>query len=264
MAIEYRIDKDPRPIFIGYEELDHDFRAINEDFYHENFNPDAFPFYNIYKSGNKFIIKMNVAGYKQDSLNVSIHDGVLMVEGSRDVKPDNSEVVFVGLKDPDKFGRCFRIADTITLKEVWLSDGMMTMVLEKNVPDNSGDFNINDSDGDIKKPIVVTPPAPPVVEPTPEPVVVAPEPTPAPVVVPTPIVVAPEPAPVVEEPKPEPVIEPTPALVDPVVVAPIPVEVPVEPAPVVDAGPVIVEPMVEPAPIVDAPVVDANNAVANT
>ncbi len=252
MAQDYHFDKDPTPIFVGFQEVDHDLQGAAAELSQPEFDPGVFPFYKIYKDAAHYRIDLHCASYKQHELDVQVDDdGVMSITGNR-VPFAGMDTVFDGISQPDSFKRNFRLADNLTIDTVGYADGCLSVLMKIQFLDRKGDYSADFKEGDT--PVVEAPPAPDAPVAPPAPVAVDPEPVvePAPVPAPAP---APEPDPVapaapVTDPQP-PAVAPTEAPVDPAPVAP--------PADVVPAADVVAPDA--PAPAVDVP---AEAPVANT
>jgi HSP20 family molecular chaperone IbpA len=295
MAISYVFDKDPKPIYIGYDEIDADLRAANEELYRPEFDPTKFPFYNILKFKDiGFTIQIYVPGFKKSDLDVSIDGDILTVNG-KSVPVSDDVMFFKGMEVPNEFKRSFHLSDNVKVAKVGLDSGIMSIeILRLNVEPKHTDIPVDFNDPatpDFDTPVVEGNTSPLVVAPTPnndvgvvtvdpsvsQSNVVSVDPTPV-AVDSTPAVVVPEPQPV----QPSDQISDTPVTVDPpaVEVAPNtdqpfpsvvdssspPVQVDPQPAPVVPE-PVVVTPdpvpQVQPEtnPVVDPLVQPLDNAV---
>lgn len=116
---------------IGFDEL---FRRITE----LEKPQTGFPPYDIIKnSDEKFVIKMAVAGYTKDQVEVTLNEGKLIVTGK--IKSNNTtenlEFLYKGIAERD-FTRSFTLADTIEVDKVTLSDGILLISLRNVIPDN--------------------------------------------------------------------------------------------------------------------------------
>ena len=99
---------------------------------------DNYPPYNIAKTGeDDYQIIMAVAGFTMDDLNIVLQDGELAVSGKIQ-KPDNAldDVQYlhrgIGLR---AFERKFRLADHIQVTEADLKDGLLTISLIREIPE---------------------------------------------------------------------------------------------------------------------------------
>lgn len=116
---------------IGFDEL---FRRITE----LEKPQTGFPPYDIIKnSDEKFVIKMAVAGYTKNQVEVTLNEGKLVVTGKikSDIPKENYEFLYKGIAERD-FTRSFTLADTIEVDKVTLSDGILLISLRNVIPDN--------------------------------------------------------------------------------------------------------------------------------
>ena len=98
---------------------------------------DNYPPYNIEKLGeDKYRITMAVAGFTGDDLNLVIQDGELTVSGSgRDKAADEGvQILHHGIA-ARAFQRTFRLADHIQVTGAELKDGLLTINLVREVPE---------------------------------------------------------------------------------------------------------------------------------
>jgi molecular chaperone IbpA len=96
----------------------------------------GFPPYNVRKDKNEYIIEMAVAGFSKNDLGVHVEDGVLSVSTKnekKDVSPEDS-YVYRGIAERS-FKRSWTLSDDVVVKHADLIDGMLTISLEKIVPE---------------------------------------------------------------------------------------------------------------------------------
>lgn len=109
-----------------------------------------YPPYNLLKIGdNTYRIELAVTGFETDEINVTLSSKILKIEGTRQIKqqPANTVVLHSGLAARN-FTRRFALADYIEVTNVSKKNGLLTIDLERNVPDQ-GDFlkiQINDKE----------------------------------------------------------------------------------------------------------------------
>jgi molecular chaperone IbpA len=83
---------------------------------------------------NETIIEMAVAGYKEEDLKVEYFKNTLTVTGSK-VSPNAVHSKIVGEIARRSFVRSFAIADDCEIKEVSLSDGILSISVVQNIPE---------------------------------------------------------------------------------------------------------------------------------
>jgi len=80
-------------------------------------------------------ISIAVAGFAKKEIDVTVHEGVLKIEGKKKLKKDDGEVVYQGIAARD-FSLTFALAEYYEVKSASLEDGMLTVTLFKNVPED--------------------------------------------------------------------------------------------------------------------------------
>lgn len=99
---------------------------------------DTYPPYNIEKHGeDDYKIVMAVAGFSMDDLNIVLHDGELTVSGSIRDKEDAESGIHVlhrGIATRN-FERTFRLADYIQVTGADMKDGLLTISLVHEIPE---------------------------------------------------------------------------------------------------------------------------------
>ena len=98
-----------------------------------NGNTTGFPPYNIRKDEeNLYTIEMAVAGFAKEDLEAELKDGVLNVRS----KPDQEEGEYLHRGIAKRaFSRSFTLSDDVVIKGADLVNGMLTINLEKIVPE---------------------------------------------------------------------------------------------------------------------------------
>jgi len=122
---------------VGFDNFfDHFERMFDQDFEITTVN---YPPYNIVKTGkNQFNIELALAGYNKKDIEVTVEEGQLTVKSKRlentQSKDANGEILHKGIASR-YFERSFAIADDIEIKGAELKDGLLTISLEKIVPE---------------------------------------------------------------------------------------------------------------------------------
>lgn len=94
----------------------------------------GFPPFNIVKkSDTNFRIELALAGYKEEDLDIQYQESVLTITGDKDNSVD-SDYLHRGISGR-KFTRKFTLADDIVIQDAELSDGMLTIRLERIIPE---------------------------------------------------------------------------------------------------------------------------------
>ena len=99
-----------------------------------NTTSTGFPPYNIRKEGDyNYVIEMALAGFGKDDIEVEVADGTLSVRSVKENSEDDS-TVYRGISYR-KFERKFTMADDIVVNGATLENGMLTVDLERVVPE---------------------------------------------------------------------------------------------------------------------------------
>ena len=97
---------------------------------------DAYPPYNLVQESNiKWRIEVALAGWSKDEIEVSTESNVLMI---RSVAPKNKgeeEYMHRGISTRT-FARGFNLSDDVEIGEVAFNNGMLTIALQKVIPDH--------------------------------------------------------------------------------------------------------------------------------
>ncbi len=97
-------------------------------------NNTKYPPYNIRKNGDtKHFIEMAVAGLSEDDLEVELKEGTLSIRSKQSTE-DESVYVHRGIATRT-FERSFALSDDIVVKGCNLTNGMLTVELEKIIPE---------------------------------------------------------------------------------------------------------------------------------
>ena len=120
---------------VGFDSMfDRLFGALD----HPNPNPNnkqGYPPYNIRKEGEtKYFIEMAVAGFSEEDLEVELKEGILTVQSKPLNEEDETTYVHRGIAKRT-FERNFTLSDDVIVKGCGLINGMLTVELEKVIPE---------------------------------------------------------------------------------------------------------------------------------
>ena len=117
------------PYAVGYEKiLDNLSRYVDN-----NVTSTGFPPYNIRKEGDfNYVIEMALAGFGKDDIEVEVAENTLSVRS--DGKKDTDDSVYRGISFR-RFDRKFTLADDIVVNDASLENGMLTINLERIIPE---------------------------------------------------------------------------------------------------------------------------------
>ena len=123
------IDLSPfRRSSVGFDRM---LQLLDDDF---SFDEADYPPYNIIRTGeNSFRISLAVPGRKPDQLEIVAHQNVLTVS-SKAAEQTEQDYVHRGIKD-GPFERRFNLADYVQVKNATVTDGMLQIDLEREVPE---------------------------------------------------------------------------------------------------------------------------------
>lgn len=119
------------PYAVGFDRMFdrlHDHYALHQ-------TNTGFPPYNIRKEGDSnFVIELALAGLSQDDLEVEIADSTLTVRSVERKQEEDGEVIHRGISYR-KFNRSWTLADDVVVNDAKMANGMLTVHLERVVPD---------------------------------------------------------------------------------------------------------------------------------
>ena len=102
-------------------------------------NNQGYPPYNIRKDGEtKYFIELAIAGLKEEDLEVSLQSQILNIRSKKEDSGSEETTNYVhrGIAKR-QFEREFTLSDDIVVKGCDLSNGMLTIELEKVIPEES-------------------------------------------------------------------------------------------------------------------------------
>ena len=97
----------------------------------------GYPPYNIQKTEDfKFEIEMALAGFDKKDINIEVAEGVLTVKSIKDKDSSATDeyTLYKGISQRN-FTRKFTLADDIVVNDAKLENGMLTIYLERIVPE---------------------------------------------------------------------------------------------------------------------------------
>ena len=119
---------------VGYDSMfDRLFGSLDNTNPNPN-NVQGYPPYNIRKDGEtKYFIELAVAGLSEDDLEVELKEDVLEIRSKQSTE-DEANYVHRGIAKRS-FHRSFTLSDDIVVKGCGLVNGMLTVELEKVIPE---------------------------------------------------------------------------------------------------------------------------------
>jgi molecular chaperone IbpA len=96
---------------------------------------DDYPRYDVEQEGDdNYRIRLEVAGYTPADIDVSTHEGVLIVKGRRQAQSPDLKYLHRGISTSE-FERRFQLADHVEVTGANLADGLLTIDLKRDVPE---------------------------------------------------------------------------------------------------------------------------------
>ena len=123
------LNNSPIPYTIGFEKV---FDQLDEFIHHSKKLP-SYPPYNIKRDGNNFTIEMALAGFSKDDIEVTTVEDIITISSNKESSKENE--VYRGISNR-KFTRNFSMADDIEIKSAELKDGLLTIKLERVIPED--------------------------------------------------------------------------------------------------------------------------------
>ena len=119
---------------VGYDSMfDRLFGSLDNTNPNPN-NVQGYPPYNIRKDGEtKYFIELAVAGLSEDDLEVELKEDVLEIRSKQSTE-DEANYVHRGIAKRS-FQRSFTLSDDVVVKGCGLVNGMLTVELEKVIPE---------------------------------------------------------------------------------------------------------------------------------
>jgi molecular chaperone IbpA len=128
-----------RPVTVGFDNVfDHFERMFNDDFF--NVPTVNYPPYNIVKTGvNTYNVEVALAGFSRDDVSVEFAEGILTIKSKdktvSDKQDADSDIIHKGISKR-YFSKSFTVSDDVEIKGAELKDGLLTVSLERIVPES--------------------------------------------------------------------------------------------------------------------------------
>lgn len=97
---------------------------------------DPFPPYDIEQHGDDaYRIRVAVAGYTLDEVEVSTHQNLLTVSGRKEPDNEDRKFLYRGIAATGRFERRFQLAPHVVVTGANLSDGILEIDLKREIPE---------------------------------------------------------------------------------------------------------------------------------
>jgi molecular chaperone IbpA len=117
-----------RPFGIGFDQLFQEFDSINKE------NSNVYPPHNVVKlDEDQYVIELAVAGFAESELDIETVENSLVITGEKSEK-DEREYAHKGIS-ARKFTRRFTLAEHVVVSGASLQNGILSVSLEKQVPE---------------------------------------------------------------------------------------------------------------------------------
>lgn len=124
---------DLTPLYRNSIGFDH-FAPLFNNALRKNPSSNATPAYNIEAlDENRYAITLIAAGFDDSELDIQVENDVLTISGKK-AEPENREYLYRGIPQAS-FEQQFNLADYIEVRDASLKNGLLTIHLEKEVPE---------------------------------------------------------------------------------------------------------------------------------
>lgn len=125
-----------KPFTVGFDSILDRLMDINTE------TPN-YPPYNIRKIDNlNYVVEMAIAGFGKDDINIEYADNTMTVKSIKKDKAEDKDILHKGISQRS-FIRSFALADDMVVKDAKLENGLLSIHIEKIVPEEKKPKTIN-------------------------------------------------------------------------------------------------------------------------
>jgi molecular chaperone IbpA len=117
--------------FVGFDNLFNELETVSTQ------KQNSFPAYDLIRiSADEYEITLALSGFNKKDISIDIHDGVLTIKGNggNDVHEKNTQYLYKGIARRS-FEQKFRLEQYVDVKDATLSNGLLTISLLREVPE---------------------------------------------------------------------------------------------------------------------------------
>src|SRR6201996_3044946 len=121
---------------------------------------NGYPPYNIERTDqNAYRVEIAVAGFKPEELSIEVKENLLTVQGRKPANDDVRRFLHRGLAERN-FERRFQLADYVVVTDAALADGLLSIALKRELPEQLKPRRIEINTGAAQAPQLAQQPAP--------------------------------------------------------------------------------------------------------
>ena len=117
--------------FVGFDNLFNELETISTQ------KQNSFPAHDILRvSEDEYKITLALSGFNKEDLSIDVHDGVLSIKGNggSEVQDDKVQYLYKGIAKRS-FEQKFRLEQYVDVKDAKLSNGLLTISLVREIPE---------------------------------------------------------------------------------------------------------------------------------
>ncbi len=114
----------------------------------------GYPPYNIERTAeNEYRVEIAVAGFKPEDLTIEVKENLLTVQGRKPANDEARRYLHRGLAERN-FERRFQLADYVVVTDAALSDGLLTIALKRELPEQLKARRVEIKSGPAASPLI--------------------------------------------------------------------------------------------------------------